>query len=130
MGIKQCQDLLAAISDLFSIKDAQSKVQACKQDKIKLIPDFQGHGTTTFRHHNNLDRENILSILCIFFGHDFKTEVADVVRKYTIYLLSELQELVKRTKQKYFEDTLTTEKENMQTKLIPVQIKQQGQFHV
>lgn len=70
--------------------------------------------------------KNILSILCIFFGHDFKTEVADVVRKYTLYLLSELQELVKRTKQKYFEDTLTTEKENMQTKLIPVQIKQQG----
>ena len=30
MGIKQCQDLLAAISDFFSIKDAQSKVQACK----------------------------------------------------------------------------------------------------
>ena len=72
--------------------------------------------------------KNILSILCIFFRHDFKTEVADLVRKYILYLLSELQELVKRTKQKYFEDTLTTEKENMQTKLIPVQIKQQGTF--
>ena len=57
MGIKQCQDLLAAISEFFSIKDAQSKVQACKQGKIKLIPDFQGHGTMTFRHHTKLNRE-------------------------------------------------------------------------
>lgn len=79
--------------------------------KIKFIPDFQGHGTTTFRYHTNLNRENIGSILCTFFGHDFKTEVVGIVRKENILFTSYLNyKSGKKTKQKYFEDTLATKR--------------------
>lgn len=36
------QDLLTAISDVFSMKAVQSKIQSCKQGKIKITPDIKG----------------------------------------------------------------------------------------
>lgn len=74
------QDLLTAISDVFSMKAVQSKIQSCKEGKIKITPDFKGIPLLPFDI-IPISTEGILSTLCSFFVHDFKTEVADVVRK-------------------------------------------------